>query len=601
MISWPRAPASCYKQFCASETLPRRDSLAFARSAARASFIALSKGCNPGVNFAMLRDAVKKYIVGWTVRFMKFFAPLMQAVVVAGSCAMVMLPGRASAQSGAAGMQPAAPLTQPPQAPREFRGTWIPSVYNLCWPSKPGLPSQVQQQELITLLDEIKALNMNAVFLQVRPAGDALYDTKLAPWSAFLTGQQGKAPEPYYDPLQFATQEAHRRGLQLHAWINPYRVGARSAEKFASNSAVHTLAKSAKKLDTLVWLDPGEPQVRDHVIAIVADLVSRYDIDGVHVDDYFYPYKGDMKKLNGDFPDQETYQRYQAAGGKLGKDDWRRANVDELIMRMDQTIKQIKPRVYFSTAPFGIWRPGYPEGISGLDSYAELYGDSRKWLREGWQDFIAPQLYWDLSKEKQSFPKLLAWWNSENIKGRHVWPGISISGAGSSFPTDDVIKRIQIVRDQEKQNAGNLLWSFTPLHENKTDLGQKLKSGLYAAPSLVPVSPWLDNRAPAPPQVAATRDVDTGAVGVQWQTPTDPDALLVALYAQVGGQWMFTTVPAGARSYKFGNSGALPTAIYVSMVDRTGNESQKVPVALQGGNAGIHIPSPVSAPPLPGR
>lgn len=515
---------------------------------------------------------------------MNLFASASSALIAVGLCGSLLLAGAANAQ-------------QPPEAPREFRGTWIPSVYNLSWPSKPGLPSEVQQQELITLLDEAKALNLNAILLQVRPAGDALYNTKLAPWSEFLTGQQGKPPAPYYDPLEFACTEAHRRGMQLHAWINPYRAATRQSGTFAPSSPVRTLASSAKKLDKLIWLDPAEPKVRDHVLAVVQDLVSRYDIDGIHIDDYFYPYSSEMDNSDGDFPDQDTWARYQASGGTMDRGDWRRSHVDELMSRIYATMKQLKPACYFSTAPFGIWRPGYPQGISGLDSYAAIYGDSRKWLREGWLDFTSPQLYWDLSKEKQSFPKLLAWWNSENIKGRHVWPGISVSGAGGSYPTDDIIKRINIVRQQEGNRAGNILWSFATLHANKTDLVSLLKNGPYATPALIPPSPWMDNRPPSPPQVSTSRDVATGSTSIRWIQPADRDALVMAVYAQVGGQWLFTTVPVAAGGYTFDANSPAPTTVFVSTVDRIGNESQKAQVDLTGSSQ-INIPSPVSAPPL---
>jgi uncharacterized lipoprotein YddW (UPF0748 family) len=514
---------------------------------------------------------------------------LASIAAVAGLIGSLLAPAVASAQQA----------EQPPAAPREFRGSWIPSVYNLGWPSKPGLPSQVQQQELITLLDEAKALNLNAILLQVRPSGDALYNTKLAPWSEFLTGEQGRPPQPYYDPLEFAVTEAHRRGIQLHAWINPYRAATRQGGTFAESSPVRTLAGAAKKIDKLIWLDPAEPAVRDHVLAVVQELVSRYDIDGIHIDDYFYPYSSEMKGTNGDFPDQDSWAKYQASGGKMSRGDWRRSHVDELMSRIYATMKQIKPRCYFSTAPFGIWRPGYPEGISGLDSYESLYGDSRKWLREGWLDFTSPQLYWDLSKEKQSFPKLLAWWNSENVKGRHVWPGMSVSGAGGSFPTSDIIKRIQIVRDQEGAKAGNVLWSFATLHANKTDLVQLLKKGPYATPALIPPSPWMDNQPPAPPAAVVNRDIETGGVSLQWSQPSEADAFLIGIYAKVNGQWLFTSIPIGAKAYRFAGN-AIPTAVVVSAVDRTGNESQRVPLSLTGGKS-VSIPSPVTAPPLPGR
>lgn len=498
--------------------------------------------------------------------------------------------------------QPAAvaPSATPPAAPREFRGTWIPSVYNLGWPSKKGLSSQQQQQEMIAQLDEAASLNINAVLFQVRPAGDALYQTNLAPWSEFLSGTQGKAPEPFYDPLTFAIQEAHKRGIQLHAWINPYRVGTRLDGDYAKNSAVNTMAPYAKKLDKLIWLDPAEPAVRAHVVDVVKDIVSRYDVDGIHIDDYFYPYTSEMKSTKNDFPDQDSWARYQASGGKMDKGDWRRSHVDELMKTIYTEIKRLKPQVYFSIAPFGIWRPGHPEGIAGMDAYSAIYGDSRKWVQEGWLDANMPQLYWDLSKKAQSFPKLLAWWREQDPHGRHLWPGISISGAGSNFPTDDVIQRIGMVREQEKDNAGVVLWSFTPLFHKKSDLGTKLKRSLYATPALVPPSPWMDNQPPAPPAAQAFRDPQTGGIALRWGKPAEADVLNMSVYAQVNGKWQFAVVPAASSGYRFG-ANINPTAIFIAAVDRTGNESQRVsllgqPAAAPAATPAVQVPAAGYAP-----
>lgn len=504
------------------------------------------------------------------MNFARFAAGL---VAIAGVCSIVVLSnGTAEAQ------QPVgAAVSQPPAAPREFRGAWLPTVYNLGWPSKQGLSSQQQQQEMITLLDSAKSMNLNAIFFQVRPAGDAMYDSKLEPWSEFLTGQQGQPPQPYYDPLSFAIQEAHKRGIQLHAWINPYRVGTKHGVSYAPTSPVNTMPHAAKKLDKLTWLDPAEPQVQAHVLAVVRDIVTRYDVDGVHIDDYFYPYQSEMKNTNGDFPDQDSWQRYQASGGNMDKGDWRRHHVDELMRLTYQTIKEIRPRVYFSTAPFGIWRPGHPEGISGMDAYSTIYGDARKWLREGWQDFAAPQLYWDLSKEKQSFPKLLAWWNEQNVKGRHVWPGISVSGVGSNFPSSDVLKRLQITRDQQKDRSGVIFYAFKPLHIDQGKIATELKAGPFSTPSLVPASPWMDNQPPAPPRSGFSQDPQGGGLVLQWARPAEEDAFLIAIYAMINGQWQFTTVPAISSGYRF-PANAQPSAVFVSTVDRTGNESQRVAV-----------------------
>lgn len=510
-------------------------------------------------------------------------------------CALTGLSAVALAQSAA----PSANAM--PEAPREMRGVWLSSVYNGNWPSRPGLPVAEQQKELIAILDRAKSINLNTVVFQVRPGADAMYESKLEPWSEFLTGAQGRAPQPYYDPLQFAVTEAHKRGLLLHAWFNPYRAATRLSGPFASNHVSYTMPTATKKLDKLMWLDPGNKQAQEHTLAVIMDVVRRYDIDGVQFDDYFYPYKSEVSK-QGDFPDDDSWKAYQASGGQLSRDDWRRDNVNVLMKSVYENIKKSKPRVVFGIAPFGIWRPNNPEGISGLDSYQELYGDSRKWIVEGWVDYLSPQLYWDLSKEKQSYPKLLKWWVEQNPKGRHMWPGMSISGVGKNFETDDIIKRVEITR-QQPGATGEIYFSVKPIMEDQGNIGSLLKQKVYAAPAIVPPSPWLDNQPPAAPALAASRDIATGGLNVTWQTPRDPDAFLAGVYARVGGQWRFDLVPVGTGSYKFSAAGQIPDAVAVSIVDRTGNEGPKQQADLTGGTSGgeISIPAPVTAPPLPGN
>ncbi|KAF5275472.1 hypothetical protein FQR65_LT16646 [Abscondita terminalis] len=259
-----------------------------------------------------------------------------------------------------------------PQVPREFRAAWVASVANINWPSKNNLSTEEQKQEAISLLDFLKSNRFNAVIFQVRPAADALYKSEYEPWSVFLTGQQGKAPYPYYDPLEFWVEEAHKRGLELHVWLN-------------------ALSCTSQR--------------------------KRY---GVHFDDYFYPYA----EYNGgqDFPDTESWNAYVKSGGKLTRADWRRNSVNTFIERIYKEIKAEKNHVKFGISPFGIWKPGYPAGIQGSSQYDQLYADAKLWLNKGWIDYFAPQLYWPIEPAKQSFTTLLRWWESENTLGRHVWP-----------------------------------------------------------------------------------------------------------------------------------------------------------------------------------
>ena len=312
-----------------------------------------------------------------------------------------------------------------PPFPREFRGLWVASVNNIDWPSKPGLSAEQQQTELIALLERAQRLGFNAVLLQVRPCCDALYRSEKEPWSEYLTGTMGQ--DPGWDPLEVAVTEAHVRGLELHAWVNPFRARQSGAK---SPAAPHHIAVRRKDLvktyGALLWLDPGEPAARQHSLDVLMDIVQRYDIDGLHVDDYFYPYKiftDEKNKVEKPFPDDNAWKKYTQSGGTLERSDWRRSNIDTFIRDLYQQIKVAKPHVKFGISPFGIWRPGNPPQITGYDAYANLYGDSRKWMQEGWADYFSPQLYWKIEQPGQSFPVLLIWWSQQNTQNRHLWPG----------------------------------------------------------------------------------------------------------------------------------------------------------------------------------
>ena len=272
-------------------------------------------------------------------------------------------------------------------------------------------------------------LNLNAIVLQVRPACDAIYASKIEPWSYYLTGAMGKAPEPFYDPLAFAVDEAHRRGLELHAWFNPYRVAMLSpAPAFSKNHITHTHPDWVQRYGSSLWLDPGEKAAAEYSLEVVMDVVRRYDIDGVQFDDYFYPYKEkDAQKRELEFPDGASWRKYGAGGG-LSRDDWRRENVNSLVHQAYESIKAAKPWVKFGVAPFGIWEPGFPKQIRGKSAYTEIYADSRRWLTNGWVDYWSPQLYWPIDLPDQSFPVLLQWWTEQNPKHRNIWPGIYSEG-----------------------------------------------------------------------------------------------------------------------------------------------------------------------------
>jgi uncharacterized lipoprotein YddW (UPF0748 family) len=250
--------------------------------------------------------------------------------------------------------------TAPPPVPRELRGVWVATVGNMDWPSRKGLPTAQQQAELTALLDRMAQLRMNAMVLQVRPAADALYNSAIEPWSDFLTGTMGRAPDPYYDPLSFAIAEAHKRGIELHVWINPYRAKDPSTKAVSVNHVSRTDPELVRDYGPFLWLDPGDPRVRALTTRVVLDLVRRYDIDAVHMDDYFYPYPEVRRGREMEFPDEVTWRRYRREGGTLSRDDWRRENVNLLVKGLYQSIHQVKPWVRFGISPFGIWRPGHP-------------------------------------------------------------------------------------------------------------------------------------------------------------------------------------------------------------------------------------------------
>lgn len=388
------------------------------------------------------------------------------------------------------------PSCVPPPMAREFRGLWIASVANIDWPSRRGLSPDSARLELRQLFDRAKASGLNAVIFQVRPAGDALYASDIEPWSEYLTGEQGVAPNPWWDPLKYAVEEAHKRGLELHAWFNPYRARHTSARGPMARGHV-AVARPAmvRKYGSQLWMDPGDPAVRAHTIRVILDVVKRYDIDGVHIDDYFYPYKErDARGKLMDFPDSATFARYVRTGGPMARDDWRRENVNALVKELYARIHEEKPWVKFGVSPFGIWRPGFPESIVGFDAYGEIYADARKWLQEGWLDYFSPQLYWPVAKVGQEYPVLLRWWAEQNAYGRHLWPGNYTSKVGersrTAWRTDEIEHQIRVTR-AEAGASGNVHFSAKAFLEDRDSLATRLARSAYEFPAMVPASPWM--------------------------------------------------------------------------------------------------------------
>lgn len=486
---------------------------------------------------------------------------------------------------GSAPEEPVAPVVAPvvvkekrkdvPRTMREFRAAWVASVANINWPSKPGLTSKEQQQEAIALLDLLKKHNFNAVILQVRPQTDALYESELEPWSYFLTGKQGQAPEPFYDPLHFWIEAAHDRGLELHAWLNPYRAHHTTGKEISEHSIVKKKPELVVKLqDGQYWMDPSKEGTKKHSTAVVMDLVKRYNLDGIHFDDYFYPY--DSYNAGKDFPDDKSWSEYQAAGGNLSRGDWRRKSVNDFIQNLYQEIKAEKPHVKFGLSPFGIWRPGFPESIAGYDQYDKLYADARLWLNEGWIDYFTPQLYWTINKSAQSFPVLLGWWESENLQKRHLWPGINVGLGGDEKNLDETINQIMVTRGMLPESPGVVHWSIGPLVKYP-DLIKGIADGPYQKEALVPESPWLDATLPAAPVVVPESRAEN--LNVTWVPGDDEEIFKWVVYFKYGGTWTYDIFDRNTTSIEVkkvrDKSGKNPlTAIAVTAVDRTGNESE---------------------------
>jgi uncharacterized lipoprotein YddW (UPF0748 family) len=499
----------------------------------------------------------------------------------------------------AGGQQPVAHgPDQPPPAPREFRAAWVSTVANIDWPSKPNLRADKQQLEAIAILDRARALNLNAIVLQVRPAADAIYPSKIEPWSEYLTGLQGQPPQPWYDPLAFWVTQAHARGLELHAWFNPYRArqnGARSPA--APNHISRTHPGAVKSYGKYLWMDPGEEASVKQTLDVVLDVVRRYDIDGVHIDDYFYPYPIEAAGLAGaesaaldgkagktelDFPDEPAWQRYVSGGGRLERPAWRRQNVNNLIQALYEGIHSEKSWVRFGISPFGVGRPDRrPPGINGFSQYDKLYADAETWLQEGWLDYLSPQLYWPIRQSAQAYDVLLDYWLGQNTRGRHVWPGLFTSRIGAptkEYAPQEIIEQIGVTRARPRA-GGHVHFSMAALMENRKGISDQLRSRSYPSPALVPASPWLGSGQPEQPTVSAARK--GGAVNLKLSA--GKSNALYAIWSRYDSpgsapQWRFAVAPASRIDWSVPDDARLGAAdaVFVSAVDRLGNESARV-------------------------
>src|SRR5699024_9454810 len=474
--------------------------------------------------------------------------------------------------------KPVAPVsvekfTNVPETPREFRGVWVATVANIDWPSKPGLPVAKQKKELIAIMDKAASLNLNAIILQVRPAADALYLSPYEPWSEYLTGTQGEPPEPFYDPLAFAVQAAHQRGLQLHAWFNPFRARHPSADgALAPGHIGQVHPEMVLRYGNYLWLDPGLAAARRYSIDVIADVVRRYDIDGVHLDDYFYPYP--VRNSRGrpvPFPDTLSYGQEIKMESAPPINDWRRQNVDTFVQQLNKEIKLIDPHVRFSISHFGIWTPGYPKQIRGFDAYNRLFADARKWLWKGWVDYLAPQLYWTINKEGQSFPVLLKWWYEQYTHERHLWPGLYTSKLGMNkggWPKYEIEQQQQIVR----QHPGVSESIHFSMKAFLADSSLQFPD-LYAEKALIQATPWLDNNEnpPTKPKIRLQKS----EVNTRLWLPKSSNIRWWVVKAKYGAHWEIDIYPGCKQQVALAdhhNADEL-IGVVVTAVDELGRES----------------------------
>ncbi|CAN5215249.1 glycoside hydrolase family 10 protein [soil metagenome] len=417
-------------------------------------------------------------------------------------------------------VNPDVPVTAKPDPKREFRGVWIATLENIDWPSNPRLPADAQKQEMTARLDAHQQMGINAIMFQIRPAADAFYAKSREPWSKWLNGKQGKGPEPFYDPLEFTINEAHKRGMELHAWFNPYR--ATTDGKFSALSPGHITRLKPEWFfiyGGIKVFNPGLPEVRDYIVRVILDVVDNYDIDGVHMDDYFYPYQIEGQHIN----DADAFKKY--GDGFVNIKDWRRNNVDLLIKMLGDSIHKHKPHMKFGISPFGIWSNKYqnPEGSDthGGSSNYELFADSRKWIKEGWVDYINPQLYWPINDRSAAFNTLLDWW-SNNTYGRHLYIGqaayrINERKVNAFKKPAEMPNQVKYLRNNPRVQ-GSVFFSSNSLLRNPLGFADSLKTTYYHHPALPPVMLWLDSIAPNPVRAFTSKPENNG-VSLKWESP----------------------------------------------------------------------------------
>lgn len=409
-----------------------------------------------------------------------------------------------------------------PVPKREMRAVWVATVNNIDWPSRTGLSSEQQQVEICELLDRHKNNGMNTIIMQVRPCADAFYPSTLEPWSRYLSGEQGIAPKPFYDPIEYFITACHKRGMEFHAWLNPFRIKQNTKDQLAESNIFNKHPDWGWTYGDRVYFDPGNPEVRDYLVKVVLEVVSRYDIDAVHFDDYFYPSKVEGKEL----PDKETFIKYPRGFSDRQIDDWRRDNVNEIIKILNHTIKEIKPWVKFGISPFGVWRNNTvdPEGSAtsaGNTNYDDLYADIIHWQREGWIDYMMPQLYWEIGNRSVDFRILADWW-AKHSYGRAVYIGHAVykldknSSITAWQHSDQLIQQVNLIRSNH-QIGGSAWYSSSQFKRDIDGFQDKLKKNVYTSPAIVPEMQWIDKTVPPTPVNFTINSIENGQI-VKWDS-----------------------------------------------------------------------------------
>lgn len=469
------------------------------------------------------------------------------------------------------------------QPKNEFRAVWVATVNNIDWPSSPGLSTEQQQQEAVNILNTCQKLGMNAVIFQVRPTSDAYYASNLEPWSRYLTGTPGKAPDPFYDPLQFWIEECHKRGMELHAWINPFRVSQNVKEPLAGNHIAFQHPDWILKYGSTLYFDPGIPETGEFVVKVVKDIVSRYDIDAIHFDDYFYPYP-----LAEAYPDTVSFAKYNRGFRKEDKADWRRENVDMIIKMLSDTIKATKPWVKFGIAPFGVWRNKSedPDGSNtrATSSYDQLYADVIKWQKNKWIDYLLPQIYWHIGHPQADFKTVVNWWK-DHTYNRAVYIGHSLYKieAGSAIPAwtkpGEMTSQVRMVRNIPELE-GSAFYSAKHFNRDLFGFQDSLLNNFYRKPAIIQPMKWIDNNPPQP-----VKRISKFGKKVRWKTVKEEGVLdkpnLFVIYGNEAGTEFSPENPncfwgvVKVDELKFApvNEKKKKYEIRISVLDRLNNES----------------------------